>query len=100
MGDSVSVRYFRTADASLYESVRIDLDRAWGHPNAVTATCISPAAESPRDSDGNILLAIDEEFATWEPAATLLPELLASGAVEEIASDEYTPVFDGGPGQP
>jgi hypothetical protein len=36
-----------------------------------------------------MLLAVREEFATWEPAATLLPQLLASGAVEEIDAAAY-----------
>jgi hypothetical protein len=35
---------------------------------------------------------VREEFATWEPAATLLPQLLASGAVEEIDAAAYLPV--------
>jgi hypothetical protein len=34
-------------------------------------------------------LAVHDEFATWEPAATLLPQLLASGAVEEISEAAY-----------
>jgi len=86
-------RFFRTADADLYESIRLQLDAAWGHPTAdgQTLTCIAPAATAQRDEDGRILLAVNEEFATWEPAATLLPQLLASGAVEEIDRAEYLP---------
>jgi len=88
------MRFFRTADADLYESIRLQLDAAWGHPtpDGQTLTCIAPAAVAPRDEDGRILLAVREEFATWEPAATLLPQLLASGAVEEIGRAEYLPV--------
>jgi len=87
-------RFFRTADADLYESIRLQLDAAWGHPtpDGQTLTCIAPAEVAPRDDGGRILLAVREEFATWEPAATLLPQLLASGAVEEIDADEYLPV--------
>jgi hypothetical protein len=29
-------RYFRTADASMYEQIRLGLDAAWGHPTAGT----------------------------------------------------------------
>jgi hypothetical protein len=87
-------RYFRTADADLYESIRLQLDAAWGHPtpDGQTVTCIDPAAVAPRDAQGRILLAVNESFATYEPAATLLPQLLASGAVDEISEAEYQPV--------
>jgi len=85
------VRFFRTADAALYESIRSQLDAAWGHPTAdgKTLTCFDPAAVAPRDSSGRLLLAVHDEFPTWEPAATLLPQLLASGAVEEISEAAY-----------
>ena len=85
------MRFFRTSDANLYESIRLQLDAAWGHPTAdgQTLTCIDPAAVAPRDSQGRIVLAVHDEFATWEPAATLLPQLLASGAAEEITEADY-----------
>jgi hypothetical protein len=88
------MKYYRTADAALYESIRLQLDAAWGHPTAdgKTLTCFDPAAVAPRDAAGRLLLAVREEFATWEPAATLLPQLLASGAVEEIDAAAYEPV--------
>jgi hypothetical protein len=88
------MKYFRTADAELYESIRLQLDAAWGHPNPVTKTetCFDPAAVAPRDAAGRILLAVHDEFATWEPASTVLPQLLASGAVEEINASQYKPV--------
>ena len=87
-------RYYRTADAALYESIRLQLDAAWGHPtpDGRTVTCFDPAAVAPRDAAGRLLLAVREEFATWEPAATLLPQLLASGSVEEISAASYKPV--------
>lgn len=87
----MSQRYFRTADATLYESIRLQLDAAWGHPTAdgKTVTCIDSAAVAPRDAGNNVLLAVQPEFAQYEPAATLLPQLLASGAVVEITEGEY-----------
>jgi hypothetical protein len=91
------MRFFRTADEALYESIRLQLDAAWGHPtpDGVTLTCFDPLAVAPRDSAGRVLLAVHDEFTTWEPAATLLPQLLASGAVEEIDAAEYQPVDPG-----
>jgi hypothetical protein len=88
------MRYFRTADADLYESIRLQLDAAWGHPtpDGQTITCFDPADVAPRDAAGRLLLAVNDEFVTWEPAATLLPQLLARGAVEEIDAAAYKPV--------
>jgi hypothetical protein len=85
------MRFLRTADAALYESIRLQLDAAWGHPtpDGRTVTCFDPAAVAPRDTSARLLLAVNEEFTTWEPAATLLPQLLASGAVEEITEAQY-----------
>jgi hypothetical protein len=87
------MKYYRTADAALYESIRLQLDAAWGHPtpDGQTVTCFDPAAVAPRDAGGRLLLAVDDEFTSWEPAATLLPQLLASGAVEEITAAAYKP---------
>jgi hypothetical protein len=85
------VRCFRTANESLYESIRLQLDAAWGHPNpqTKTITCFDPAAVAPRDKQGRLLLAVNDAFTEMEPAATLLPQLIASGAVEEITEAEY-----------
>jgi hypothetical protein len=38
---------------------------------------------------GRVLLSVQNEFCTWEPAATMLPQLMAGGAVEEISEAEY-----------
>jgi hypothetical protein len=85
----MSKRYFRSDEAT-YEGIRQTLDQAWGLPNdRGTATCVQPAATAPRDSQGRVMLAVNDEFATWEPAATLLPQVLASGAVEEIGEAAY-----------
>jgi len=81
-------RYFR-ADEATYEAVRLQLDAAWGLPANGQESCYAPAARGVRDADGLMLLAVNDEFATWEPAATVLPQLLASGAVEEIDAETY-----------
>lgn len=83
--------YLRTADDSLYEYVRLQLDAAWGHPTAdgSTATCFAPADSGVRDSDGRLMLAINNEFASYEPAASMLSVLIGTGQVEQIAEDDY-----------
>lgn len=85
------MRYFRTADANLYESIRMQLDAAWGHPDGQTITCFEPAETAPRDAAGRVLLAVNDEFCEYEAVAAVLPELLASGAVQEIAAADYAP---------
>jgi len=86
------MRFFRASTDDVYEAARLQLDAAWGHPtpDGMTITCITPAAECPHDDEGKPVLAVEDEFSTWEPAATMLPQLLASGAVEEIDRDAYT----------
>jgi hypothetical protein len=87
----VTQQYFRTANSELYETIRLQLDAAWGHPtpDGRTLTCIQPAASAPRDSEGRILLAVQADFVTYEPVASILPELLAGGSVEEITREQY-----------
>ena len=87
----MSNRFFRTIDSDLYESIRLQLDAAWGHPTPGngTITCFDPAAVAPRDSAGRVLLAVRAEFGEYPAVAAVLPGLLASGAVTEIAEAEY-----------
>jgi hypothetical protein len=85
------MRYFRTSDDALYESIRLGLDAAWGHPtpDGKTLTCFDPAAVAPRDSQGRVLLAVHSEFCEYEAVAATLPQLIASGGVEEIDGAAY-----------
>jgi hypothetical protein len=84
-------RFFRTSDAAAYEQVRLGCDAAWGLPNTRgTTTCFDPAADAPRDAQGRILLAVNSDFCGWEPVATLLPQLLGGGVVQEITHADYT----------
>lgn len=88
------MRYFRTADAALYETIRLQLDAAWGHPtpDGQTVTCFDPVAVAPRDAAGRVLLAVNDEFCAYEAVAAVLPALLASGAIAEITAGQYAPV--------
>jgi hypothetical protein len=94
------MKYFRClAGDEAYEQVRLALDAAWGHPNSETktVTCFDPAAVAPRDTQGRILLAVNDEFVSYPAAAEMLPQLLASGAVEEITAEAYQPVLPESP---
>ena len=85
------MRYFRAQSDAVYEQARLTLDAAWGFPSpdGRTLTCIEPAATAPRDAQGRIVLAVNDEFTTYSVAVELLPQLLASGAVEEIDAATY-----------
>jgi hypothetical protein len=83
----MSQRFFRTADDAVYEQARLGLDAAWDHQPPTT--CIDPAIVAPRDADGRIVLAANTEFTEFPAAAAILPDLLASGAVDEIDRDTY-----------
>jgi len=92
------MRYFRTTSDAVYEQARQTLDAAWGLPNdRGTVTCIDPAATAPRDLQGRIVLAVDDEFCAFTVAVDLLPQLLASGAVEEIDAATYHAAVNAGP---
>lgn len=83
------MRFFRAIEA-VYEQARAALDDAWGLPNDKgTVTCIEPAATAPHDSQGRVLLAVNDEFCQYTEAAEMLPQLLASGAVKEIDQAAY-----------
>ena len=98
MGADRRMRYFCTGSDAVYEQARTTLDAAWGLPNDKgTATCIEPAATAPRDSQARILLAVNEEFCAFPVAVDLLPQLLASGAVEEIDAATYHAAANPGP---
>lgn len=81
-------RYFRATDA-VYEQVRLTLDAAWGHPRGGTITCIEPAATSPRDQQGHIVLAVEQAFAEYPAAAAMLEFMLGTGQATEITEAEY-----------
>jgi hypothetical protein len=84
-----AVRFFRSS-AAVYEQARIALDTAWGLPNDLgTTTCIEPAVTAPRDSQGRVVLAVNDAFCSFTVAIDLLPQLLNSGAVEEIDRETY-----------
>jgi len=86
------MRYFRCdAGDEAYEQARLALDAAWGHPNSETKTltCIDPAAVAPRDAQGRIVLAVNDEFCEYPAAQQMLAYMISGGAVEEITAAEY-----------
>jgi len=87
-------RYFRATPA-VYDSICAQLDAAYGYPNAETRTLRTlPLAETlPSDGQGRVYLAIDSEYCDFILPSEMLPQLLASGAVEEVDAATYQAVL-------
>ena len=92
------MRYFR-ANVAVYESIGSQLDAAYGYPNTATKTlrALPLAAELPADQDGMVYLAISPEYCDYVLPSELLPQLLASGAVQEITQQAYRSVLPEAP---
>lgn len=87
------MKFYAATNDALYEQTRLALDAAWGLPNQFgLVTCIDPAAKALRDSQGRILMAITDEWLEWPPVLALFPNLLASGAMQEISRAAYDSV--------
>jgi hypothetical protein len=84
------MRYFRSTPA-IYEQARGTLDAAWGYPNAETKTetAIPPVGDLPTDGQGRVYLAISAAYCDYILPSEMLPQLLASGAVEEVTAAVY-----------
>jgi hypothetical protein len=84
------MRYFRSTPA-VYASICSQLDAAYGYPNAETKTqrTLPLAVDLPSDSEGRVYLAVSAEYCDFILPGQMLPELLASGAVEEVTQADY-----------
>jgi hypothetical protein len=88
------LRYFRSTPA-VYESICAQLDAAYGYPNAATKTerTLPLVDQLPTDAAGRVHLSIASEYCDFILPGQMLPELLASGAVEEITAAQYAAVL-------
>lgn len=84
----MSQRFFRSS-AAVYESMRLQLDAAFGYPDGVTLTVWTPVSQALTDAQGRCLLAVHSSSCDRPAVASVLPSLLASGAVEEIDEATY-----------
>lgn len=84
------IRYFRS-NVSVYSDLSRQLDEAYGYPKPELKTerVLPLASELPTDSDGRVYLSIAADYCDYAIPAQVLPQLLASGAVEEIDADAY-----------
>jgi hypothetical protein len=84
------MRYFRSLPA-VYADICVQLDAAYGYPNAETKTerTLPLAVDLPGDGQGRVYLAVSQEYCDYILPGEMLPELLASGAVEEVDAATY-----------
>lgn len=84
------MRYFRSTPA-VYSGICSQLDAAYGYPNAETKTLrtLPLASDLPSDAQGRVYLAVSNEYCEYVLPSQLLPQLLASGAVEEVSEAQY-----------
>ncbi len=84
------MRYF-CSSPSVYADICAQLDAAYGYPNDATKTLrtLPLAADLPSDTQGRVYLAISAEYCQYILPSEMLPELLASGAVNEVSEAEY-----------
>jgi len=84
------MRYFRSTPA-VYASICSQLDAAYGYPNAETKTerALPLVGDLPTDSQGRIYLAVSAAHCDYILPGQMLPDLLASGAVEELTESQY-----------
>ena len=92
------MRYFRATPA-VYGSIGSQLDAAYGYPNAETKTqrTLPLVADLPTDEAGRVYLAVDAAYCDYILPGEILPNLLASGAVEEVDAATYTALLPPSP---
>lgn len=83
-------RFFRSTVAA-YELVCSQLDAAYGYPSAETRTerTLPLVSDLPADGQGRVYLAVDAVYCDFILPGQMLPELLSSGAVEEVDAATY-----------
>lgn len=88
------MRYFRSTPA-VYSDICAQLDAAYGYPNADTKTLrtLPPAENLPADDEGRVYLSISAAYCEFNLPSELLPQLIASGLVEEITAAQYAAVL-------
>jgi hypothetical protein len=92
------MRYFRSTPA-VYTPICAQLDAAYGYPNEETKTfrTLPLAADLPADGQGRVYLAVDAAYCDYILPGEMLPQLLASGAVEEVDAATYAALLPVGP---
>ena len=83
-------RYFRSTD-ELLSQVTAQLDAAYEYPNAETKTntALPHPSECPHDSEGRVYVAVDDAYCDFILPSQMIPQLIASGLVEEVEESVF-----------
>lgn len=92
------MRYFR-ASRAVYAEICRQLDAAYGYPSEDTKTqrSLPLAKDLPSDESGRVYLAVEDAFCEYDLPSVLLPQLIASGAVQELTEAEYMAAMPASP---
>lgn len=90
------MRYFRAMSA-VYVTICAQLDAAYGYPSEATKTArtLPLVDDLPKDNEGRVYLAVDAAYCDYIVPGLMLPDLLASGAVEEVDAATYAALLPG-----
>jgi hypothetical protein len=85
------MRYFRSTPP-VYADICVQLDAAYGYPNAETKTLrtLPLTSDLPVDGQGRVYLAVSAEYCEYNLPSEMLPQLIAAGLVEEITAAQYS----------
>jgi hypothetical protein len=88
------IRYFRASPA-VYAEIGAQLDAAYGYPSAdmKTLRTLPLASDLRQDADGRVYLFISAEYCNYILPSQMLPDLLASGAVEELTAEQWLAIW-------
>lgn len=86
-------RYFITAETT-YETMRRELNAQLSYPNALGQSVFQPPLQSPRDTFGRILLAVDTEVQGYAAINSYITALLSGDLMEEVSQATYLAAAD------
>ena len=88
----MSTRYF-TSSPEAYEYVALQLNLAYGYPKPETLTerALPLLVDMPQ-ANGLVYVAVDAAYCDYNLPSELLPQLLASGSVDEITESQYNAI--------
>ncbi len=88
------LRFFK-CQPEVYEAICQQLDQAYSYPNEATKTerTLPLRLNLPSDSQGNVYLAVANDYCEYVLPSQILPSLIESGTVEEISETQYLAVI-------
>lgn len=88
------MKYFRYMPA-VYATICDQLDEAYGYPDLETKTqrTLPLVADLAADGKGHVYLAVSSKYWNSTLPSQMLPDLLASGAVDEITAMQYEAIL-------